>query len=115
MGKNSALGVWALAGLAFAGSAPPERPRAAPPGADPRLVAAVTKANTDFEVAMTKSDTASIVAPYTADAVFVGTDGTATKGRDRIEQLYRDRFEKSGPAVEARIESQELMLDRDLA
>ena len=42
-----------------------------PGGADPRLLAAVKKANNDFEIAMTKSDTAMIAEPYTADAVFV--------------------------------------------
>ena len=88
---------------------------AAPPGTDPRLLAAIRKANGEFEVAMTKGDVAAIVAPYTADAVFVGADGTATKGRDRIEQLYRDRFAKSGPAQETHIESEELMVDGDVA
>jgi len=86
-----------------------------PAGADPRLLSAIKKANTDFEVAMTKADTATIAEPYTPDAVFVSPDGTATNGRARIEQLYRDRFAKSGPAVEARIESEELMLGGNLA
>lgn len=86
-----------------------------PPGADPRLLAAIRKANGEFEVAMTKADVASIVAPYTADAVFVLPDGTALKGRAQIELLYRDRFAKSGPALETRIESQQLMIDGDVA
>ena len=64
---------------------------------------------------MAKADTASIAEPYTDDAVFVSTDGTVTKGRARIEQLYRDRFAKSGAALETRIESEELMIDGDLA
>jgi len=45
----------------------------------------------------------------------VSTDGTATRGRAAIEQLYRDRFAKSGPALETKIMSEELMLDGDFA
>jgi uncharacterized protein (TIGR02246 family) len=118
MTKKLAVRICALAALAVIGaeSGPgPERPRLAPTGADPRLLSAIEKANTEFETAMTKSDIATIAAPYTADAVFVGPDGTATRGRVAIEALYRDRFAKSGPALEARIESQQLMLDDDVA
>ncbi len=64
---------------------------------------------------MTKADTATIAAPYTQDAVFVSPDGAATKGRIQIEQLYRDRFARLGPALESKIESQQLMLDGDFA
>lgn len=112
------LGSCAVAAVALAGTL--EKPssghsRAVPAGTDPRLLSAITKANTEFEVAMTKADTATIAAPYTPDAVFISPDGTSSKGRDRIEQLYRDRFAKSGPALEVRIESEQLMLDGDLA
>jgi ketosteroid isomerase-like protein len=92
-----------------------EGPKIAPAGADPKLLAAIRKANSDFEIAMTKADTASIAEPYTNDAVFVSADGTVTKGRAGIEQLYHDRFAKSGAAVETRIQSEELMLDGDFA
>ena len=112
------LRFWAAGALAFAGLTTviaSEVPRVVPAGADPRLLAAVKKANSDFEIAMTKSDTATIAEPYTADAVFVSPDGTATKGRAAIEQLYRDRFAKSGPALETKIVSEELMLDGDFA
>jgi uncharacterized protein (TIGR02246 family) len=112
------LGFCAAGALAFAGLTTiiaSEVPRVVPAGADPRLLAAVKKANSDFEIAMTKSDTATIAEPYTADAVFVSPDGTATRGRAAIEQLYRDRFAKSGPALETKIVSEELMLDGDLA
>jgi uncharacterized protein (TIGR02246 family) len=118
MKKSFASGFFALAALVFAGPAatlPSERTPTVPAGADPRLMSAIKKANTDFEVAMTKADTATIAEPYTPDAVFVSPDGTATKGRVRIEQLYRDRFAKSGPALEARVESEELMLGGNLA
>jgi len=107
-----------LAALALAGAPARligEGTRKVPSGADPRLLSAVAKANSDFEVAVTKGDTATIVAPYTLDAVFVSPDGTATKGRAAIEQLYRDRFAKSGPWLESKIESEELMLGGDLA
>jgi uncharacterized protein (TIGR02246 family) len=118
MTRSFALGLCALAALAVAGpteKVPSGHTRMIPAGADSRLLSAITKVNTDFEVAMTKADTAPIAAPYTPDAVFVSPDGAATKGRAQIEQLYRDRFAKSGPALEARIESEELMLGGNLA
>src|SRR4029079_2083002 len=96
----------AAAVLAFAGWTTilaSEGPRAVPAGTDPRLLTALKKSNTDFEIATTKSDAAAIAEPYTADAVFVTTDGTSTKGRAAIEQLYRDRFAKSGPPLEMKI------------
>jgi ketosteroid isomerase-like protein len=94
---------------------PPESPRVAPPGTDARLVSAIMKANTEFNAAITKAEVAPIVEPYTPDAVFVSIDGTAFKGRAQIEQLYRDRFAKGPPVLESKIESEELMLDGDLA
>jgi ketosteroid isomerase-like protein len=118
MTKRALLGLCAAGALAFAGSMAiiaSQGPRALPAGADPRLLAAVKKANSDFETAMTKSDSATIAEPYMADAVFVSPDGTATRGRAAIEQLYRDRFAKSGPALETKIVSEELMLDGDFA
>ena len=118
MTKRVLLGFCAAGALAFAGLTTviaSEGTRVVPAGADPHLLAAVKKANSDFEIAMTKSDTATIAEPYTADAVFVSPDGTATKGRAAIEQLYRDRFAKSGPALETKIVSEELMLDGNLA
>jgi len=118
MTKRSVLRRFAAGSLAFAASAAilaSQGPGVPPAGADPRLLAAVKKANSDFETAMTKSDTATIAEPYAADAVFVSPDGTATRGRAAIEQLYRDRFAKSGPALETKILSEELMLDGDFA
>jgi uncharacterized protein (TIGR02246 family) len=118
MKKSLGPGFFALAALTFASptaKSPSEHTQRVQAQAEPRLLSAIKKANTDFEVAMTKADTATIAEPYTPDAVFVSPDGTATKGRARIEQLYRDRFAKSGPAVAARIESEELMLGGNLA
>ena len=118
MTKRALLRPFAAGALAFAGAMAilaSQAPRAQPVNADPRLLAAVKKANSDFEIAMTKSDSATIAEPYTADAVFVSPDGTATRGRAAIEQLYRDRFAKSGPALETKIVSEELMLDGDFA
>ena len=113
MNKSFRLGFAALTVLAFAG--PLLASENTPAGADPRLLSAIKKANSEFEVAMTKADIASIVAPYTEDAVFVKPDGISIKGRAAIEQLYRDRFAKSGPALETKIESQQLMVDGDIA
>jgi len=117
MKKRPALTVCAAALLALVGSlaSASEPPKKVSAGADPRLLSALTKANSDFEVAMTKANTAAIAEPYTTDAVFVTADGAVTKGRIQIEQLYRDRFAKSGPALEARIVSEEVMLDGDFA
>lgn len=118
MTKKVVLGLFAAGTLTFAAVTAiiaSEGPRVVPAGADPRLLAVVKKANSEFEIAMTKSDTATIAEPYTADAVFVTPDGTATRGRTAIEQLYRDRFAKSGPALETKIVSEELMLDGDFA
>jgi uncharacterized protein (TIGR02246 family) len=118
MKKSLVPGFFALAALTFAiptAKLPSEQTQTVQAQAEPRLQSAIKKANTDFEVAMTKADTATIAEPYTPDAVFVSPDGAATKGRARIEQLYRDRFAKSGPAVAVRIESEELMLGGNLA
>ena len=118
MRKKALSGLCAAGLLAFAGStAVPasEGPRVVPARAGPALVAAVEKANSDFEVAMTRSDTAAIAEPCATDAVFVSPDGTTTKGHAATEQLYRDRFSKSGPALKTKIVSEELMLDGDFA
>jgi ketosteroid isomerase-like protein len=115
--KSFAIAVCALTALALMASAPkpPESPRMVPPGTDPRLVSAIMKAGSDFDVAMTKGDVGSIVAPYTQDAVFVSIDGTVFSGLAQIEQLYRDRFAKGPPVVESKIESEEVMVDGNLA
>ena len=105
MKKQLTLAFLVASSLALAS----EGPRIAPPGTDPKLLAAIKKANTEFEAAMAKADTATIVAPYTADAVFVGIDGTAFQGRAAIERLYRDRFAKLGPALETKIESEQVL------
>lgn len=112
-----AMGVCILAALALMASAPepPESPRIVPPGTDPRLISAITKAGSDFEVAMIKGDVAPIVEPYATDAVFVTTDGTVFRGLAEIKQLYRDRFAKGPPVLESKIESEEVMVDGDLA
>src|SRR5436190_22684888 len=118
MTKRASLRSFGAGALAFAASMAiiaSQGPRALPAGADARLLAAIKKANGDFEVAMTKSDAATIAEPYAADAVFMSPDGTATRGRAAIEQLYRDRFAKSGAALETKIVSEELMLDGDFA
>jgi ketosteroid isomerase-like protein len=111
MCASAVLGLAAAAG----GSPASASPQKFPPGTDPRLLAAAGKANSDFEVAMTKGDVAAIVAPYADDAIFVLPDGTCFKGRAGIERLYRERFAKSGPAVESRIESKEIHPVGDLA
>jgi uncharacterized protein (TIGR02246 family) len=117
MKKSFASAIWALTAWASMASAqkPPESPRVVPAGTDPRLISAITKAGSDFEVAMTKEDVAPIVEPYTPDAVFVTIDGTVFRGLAEIKQLYRNRFAKGPPVLESKIESEEVMVDGDLA
>lgn len=82
---------------------------------DPKLEHAVRKANSEWEAAVKTGDAATIAAPYAADAVFLLTDGTCVRGRAEIEKMYRDRFERTGLAASARIDSKQLVVDGDLA
>ena len=82
---------------------------------DPKLDLAIEKANSEFEVAIKSGATATIGAPYMEDGVFLGFDGTCTRGRAEIENMYRARFERVGFASSAKIISKELVVDGDLA
>ena len=82
---------------------------------DPKLDRAVEKANSEFIVAMETGDAATIAAPYTEDASFIMIDGTCVQGRTQIEQMYRDRFARSGVARVTKINSKKLVVDNDLA
>jgi uncharacterized protein (TIGR02246 family) len=101
--------------LALAGALAAAAPSAAAANSvDPALASAVSKANSEWEAAMKKGDAAKIAAPYEADAVFLGVDGTCTTGRAAIEQMYRGRFAKNGLAIATQIESKSLVQDGDL-
>jgi uncharacterized protein (TIGR02246 family) len=63
----------------------------------------IAKANADWLVAMKRGDAAATVEPYADDAVFVTATGEAVRGRAAIEQLMRERFAKSGNALDGRI------------
>jgi len=82
---------------------------------DPKLDRAVEKANSEFIVAMKTGDAVTIAAPYTEDASFIMIDGTCVQGRTQIEQMYRDRFARSGVARSTKINSKKLVVDNDLA
>ena len=82
---------------------------------DGALEKAVAKANAEWAEAMKTGDAAVIAAPYTDDAVFVLTDGKSLQGRAAVEQMYRDGFQKGGPASTTKIESRSLVRDGDLA
>jgi uncharacterized protein (TIGR02246 family) len=82
---------------------------------DPKLDRAIEKANSEFEVAIKSGDTATIVAPYMNDGIFIGFDGTCTKGKTEIEKMYRARVERIGLASSAKIISKQLVVDGDLA
>jgi uncharacterized protein (TIGR02246 family) len=85
------------------------------PSGDPKLDRAIAKANSDYVEAMKTGDAAAIAAPYIDDAVFVGIDGGCTRGQAEIEKMYRARFERSGLAKSARIDSRRLVVDGNLA
>ena len=82
---------------------------------DDALHEAVGKANAEWAQAMKTGDAAVIAAPYTDAAVFVLPDGTCLHGRAEIEKLYRDGFQKGGPASSTKIESKQLVRDGDVA
>src|SRR5262249_34835644 len=97
------------------GAVASEGPKTVPAGTDPKLISAIKKANSDFEVATAKGDVATIVEPSAADALFITSDGTMAKGRDQIEQLYRDRFAKAVASLDAKIESDQVVVAGDMA
>ena len=82
---------------------------------DPKLVAAVRKANSEWAAAMKTGDAAVIAAPYADDSVFVGVDGSCIRGRAEVEKMYRDRFQRAGLATSTKIDSKKLVVDGDLA
>jgi uncharacterized protein (TIGR02246 family) len=88
---------------------------AAPSSGDPRLDLAIEKANSEWGVAMKAGEAAPIAAPYLEDAVFVGPDGSCTRGKAAIETMYRDRFSKRGKALSTRIEPHRVSVDGALA
>lgn len=97
--------------LVFCGSAV----SAAPASGDTRLDRAIEKANSEWAAAMKTGDAAACAAPYHDDGIFVGFDGTCTKGRSEIEKMYRLRFASRGLAASTKIDSKELVVDGDLA
>jgi len=82
---------------------------------DSNLEKAVAKANAEWAAAMKTGDAAVIAAPYTDDSVFVLADGKSVQGRAAVEQMYRDGFQKGGPASTTKIESRSLVRDGDMA
>jgi uncharacterized protein (TIGR02246 family) len=85
------------------------------PANDSKLDQTINKANSDWLVAMKTGDSATIAAAYAEDGVFVGFDGTCTKGRAEIQKMYDARFARNGFAVSTKIERRSLTMDGDLA
>jgi len=98
-----------LVGLAIPAAA------AAPSSGDPRLDRTIEKANSEWGIAMKAGEAAPIAAPYLDDAVFVGPDGSCTRGKAAIEAMYRERFSKRGKALSTRIEPHRVSVDGALA
>jgi uncharacterized protein (TIGR02246 family) len=82
---------------------------------DSNLDRVIEKANSEWAAAMKTGDAATIAAPYADDGVFIGIDGSCTKGRAEIEKMYRARFERTGLAVSTKIEPRHVTLDGDFA
>ena len=82
---------------------------------DSNLEKAVARANAEWAAAMKTGDAAVIAAPYTDDAVFVLADGKSLQGRAAVERMYRDGFQKGGPASTTKIDSKSLVRDGDMA
>jgi uncharacterized protein (TIGR02246 family) len=101
----AALVMLIVAALALGGEKP----------SDPKLAAAIGKANSEWAEAMKTGDAATIAAPYAEDGVFVRLDGSCVKGRASIETMYRERFAASGLASETKIESKNLVVDGEMA
>ena len=86
------------------------------PSGDATLDQTIQKENASWQTAMTKTgDAAAIAAIYEDDAVFVGVDGTATRGKAQIEALMRERFVKRGLAQVARVAPDHVVLKGTLA
>ena len=82
---------------------------------DAILNKAIQKANSEFLTAMKTGDAATIAAPYADQGVFVLPNGTCIQGRTEIEKMYRASFEKAGLAQSTKINSSNIVVDRDLA
>jgi uncharacterized protein (TIGR02246 family) len=82
---------------------------------DAKLDRSVRKANSDWVAAVKTGDASTIAEPYAEDGIFVGIDGVCTRGRAAIEKMYRERFERSGLATSATIDSKRILLDGDFA
>jgi len=82
---------------------------------DAKLKRAIEKANSEFIEAVKTGNASVIAAPYTENAVFVAFDGTCIRGRSEIEKMYRARFQRSGPAKSAKIDSKNLIVDGEFA
>jgi len=82
---------------------------------DSSLEKAVARANAEWAAAMKTGDAAVIAAPYTNDSVFVLADGKSLQGRAAVERMYRDGFQKGGPASTTKIDSKSLVRDGDMA
>lgn len=79
------------------------------------LRSAIESANGAFPEQMKTGDAAGIAAAYEDDGVFVGIDGSSSRGKAEIERRMRERFEKLGLASSTAIHSRRLVMDGDLA
>src|SRR5262245_49685106 len=63
----------------------------------------IAETNAAWLEAMKRQDAAAIAAIYGEDAVFITAAGEALRGRTAIENFERERFNATGPVVEARL------------
>jgi ketosteroid isomerase-like protein len=67
---------------------------AAPPSKSQILASAapfIDRANDEWTRAIVIGDAGVMAAPYAADGVFIGPDGTAIRGRDAVRAMYATR------------------------
>jgi uncharacterized protein (TIGR02246 family) len=75
----------------------------------------ITRANSEWVIAMKSGDADAIAAPYAVDAVFVTLDGDGLHGRAAIRDMYRARLSGNAPVLLATIEHRGAASgDRDL-
>lgn len=68
---------------------------AAAPMSKPQILASaapfIDRANDEWTHAIVTGDAAVMSAPYAADGVFIGPDGTAIRGKDAVRSMYASR------------------------
>lgn len=76
---------------------------------------AIEAGNAQWIDGFRRADPDPVAASFTEDSVNVAADGTADRGRDAIRDRMRAYLERSGPAVSARVDIGDFVIDGDFA